>query len=150
MTYVEAKNNVPSDIAVFVEKATDADIMDSMTMWAPRQCRPPLHEWWGKDKFVCNECHSVIQEVEKMQQQLWGGGGGFCDYADECMCPSGDNCDNTQIQACQTVRTPCQCNYRDVLARVVSVCGANVQNASGHTTALDPFTCDTALTRHNI
>ena len=145
--YIEAKNNVPNDIAVFLEKVTDGDIMDVMTTWAPRQCRPPLHEWWGKEKFVCNECHSVIREAEILQQQqLWSGGGGFCDYANECRCPPGDHCDATKIQECQSAPTPCQCTCRDALARAASVCGANVQNASGHTVALDPYTCDTALT----
>ena len=83
VNYIEGGNTVP-DMAVFIDKVTDQEVMDTMTSWAPRQCMPPFNEWWNKDTFLCNECHSVIYEAETSQQTLWGGGGGFCDYADEC------------------------------------------------------------------
>ena len=81
VTFVEAGQNVPNDIGVFEDKVTDADIMDIMTVWSPRQCRPPFYNWWKKDTFLCNECHSVIEESKKAQNmcvrlpkpQRWNG-----------------------------------------------------------------------------
>ena len=143
--YIEAGSNVPSDIAVYQHTVTDAEVMETMTGWAPRQCRPPFHEWFKKDAFLCKECHSVAQEAEHAQQALWGGAG-FCDYANECNCPDQDSCDVTKISACFSSRTPCQCACRDALTRAQTVCGATTTNSTGHSVAVNPPMCDPKLT----
>lgn len=107
------KGNTVSGLGVYVDTMTDADMMDSMTVWAPKNCKPPFHDWFDKSKFLCNECFSVINEAEK-GASIWGGSG-YCDYANECTCPAGDSCDTNKMIECEGARTPCQCDCRDSL-----------------------------------
>jgi hypothetical protein len=112
--HVEAGNTV-SGLGVYVDTVTDADMMDSMTVWAPKQCKPPFHNWFNKDTYLCKECHSVIDEAEK-GASIWGGSG-YCDYANECTCPEHDSCNTAKMIECEAARTECQCDCRDSLTR---------------------------------
>jgi hypothetical protein len=136
--YIKDNQNVPSGMGVYVDKASDAWLMSEMTTWAPNQCRPPLYNWWEKDKFLCKECQSVFDifnrnEEAKMAQtvslgSMWGASNrnpsGFCDYGVECKCPDGDMCDSVKIDLCFKATTPCQCTCRDALMRTPTVCSA--------------------------
>lgn len=140
--YIEGGSTV-SGVAVYDDKVTDSDMMDVMSSWAPRQCRPPFYNWFDKDKFLCKECFSVIQEAEK-NNNLWGGTG-FCDYGNECTCPEGDACDAVEMDKCINSRTPCQCTCRDMLQRGRDVCGASTSNATGFTSKVNPTICNPSL-----